>query len=70
MSTSTGEKKSPGDRQPFHFSRTIDKLEAANCVIERLDKPAASEEELIRRPIKGKHRIHSRQQRACYRQDY
>jgi gluconate 2-dehydrogenase len=54
MSTSTGKKKVLVTDSLFIFQEHVDKLEAANCVIERLDKPAASEEELIE-AIKGKH---------------
>ncbi len=54
MSTSTGRKKVLVTDSLFIFQEHIDKLEAANCSVERLDKPAASEEELIE-AIKGKH---------------
>jgi len=53
MSTSTGKKKVLVTDSLFIFQEHVDKLEAANCVVERLDKPAASEEELIE-AIKGK----------------
>ncbi|HIA54972.1 MAG TPA: hypothetical protein EYN91_23300 [Candidatus Melainabacteria bacterium] len=54
MSTSTDKKKVLVTDSLFIFQEHIDKLEAANCTVERLDKPAASEEELIE-AIKGKH---------------
>lgn len=54
MSTSPSKKKVLVTDSLFIFQEHIDKLEAANISVERLDKPAASEEELIE-AIKGKH---------------
>ena len=54
MSTATSKKKVLVTDSLFIFQEHIDQLEAANFTVERLDKPAASEEELIE-AVKGKH---------------